>query len=133
MDLHAPPAAPPADASAHGQEGGGHHANYYRVFMILFVVTVLEVIVGISALPRWLKAPALVAMALYKAILVAMEFMHLKFERKSMWVVASAPLIFGVILSIGAYPDSERSTEARKHGRLPTEPVPASLDFIEKR
>jgi len=34
-------------------------------------------------------------------------------------MIATAPLIFGVILAIGAYSDFEHSTDAKKHGELP--------------
>ena len=118
-----PTATAPAAHGGHGAaDHGGHgdaHSSYYKIWFILLVFTVLEVFVGIWSGPLVVKAPLLVGMALFKAVLVAAYFMHLKFEKKLMWVVAAAPLIFGVILAIGAYPDSEQSTDAKKHGQLP--------------
>jgi cytochrome c oxidase subunit 4 len=112
-----------AAPAAHGEHGDDAHADahsqYYKIWFILLVFTVLEVLVGITHWAIVVKAPLLVGMALFKAVLVAAYFMHLKFEKKLMWVVAAAPLIFGVILAIGAYPDSEHSTDVKKHGDLP--------------
>jgi len=90
--------------------------KYYSIWFILLVVTVVEVIVGTVALPKVVSQPALVIMALYKAVLVALYFMHLKFERKAMWIIAAAPLIFGVILAIGTHPDSEKGTSPFQRG-----------------
>ncbi len=112
-----------AAAAGHGAADHGHgdaaHAAYFKIWFILLVFTVLEVMVGVTHWVIGVKAPLLVGMALFKAVLVAAYFMHLKFEKKLMWVVAAAPLIFGVILAIGAYPDSEHSTDLKKHGDLP--------------
>jgi len=109
-----------APAAAHGADDhGGEHPRYFRIWFYLLVLTLIEVIWAIKVPPGMFKYTGLVAMALYKAILVAAYFMHLKFEKRLMWVIAAAPLIFGVILAIGAYPDSEHSTDAKKHGDLP--------------
>ncbi len=115
------PAPTTMDHGPHAEShGDGHavHANYYTIWFILLVVTLAEVIVGTVALPRAFRQPALVIMAVYKAVLVALNFMHLKFERRTMWIIASAPLIFGVIFAIGAYPDSEKGTSPFKRGDL---------------
>jgi cytochrome c oxidase subunit 4 len=125
---HAPAHEAPAAAvhdrghgsgDAHGGEGAHHSGlSYYAVFGILFVVTVLEVGLAYLDLNKVLKISLFVVMALYKAVMVALYFMHLKFERKTMWLIASAPLIFGVILAIGAYPDSEKGTSPFRRGDL---------------
>jgi cytochrome c oxidase subunit 4 len=115
---------PPAQDSGHGPAHGAddhavQHPPYFKIWFVLLVLTVLEVVFAVVTHSGMFKAVGLVGMALYKAVLVAAYFMHLKFEKKLMWVVAAAPLIFGVILAIGAYPDSEHSTDAKKHGDLP--------------
>ena len=116
-----PTAAPgSAPAAAHGADDhGGEHPRYFRIWFYLLLLTILEVLFAVYTHNGMFKYTGLVVMALYKAILVAAYFMHLKFEKKLMWVIAAAPLIFGVILAIGAYPDSEHSTDAKKHGELP--------------
>jgi len=109
-----------AHANPAGDTHGGHGASlsYYQVFAILFVVTVLEVGLAYLDLGKLLKISLFVVMALYKAVMVALYFMHLKFEKKTMWVIASAPMIFGVILAIGVYPDSEKGTKSFQRGEL---------------
>lgn len=78
------------------------HPNYMAIFWILLTVTVLEV--GYSFLPvtRGLLITGLVALAAFKALLVALYFMHLKFERKSLGIIVASTLILGAILvSVG--------------------------------
>jgi len=117
---HAP--APHGDAG-HGDAGhdsAGHHGglSYFQVFLILLVVTVAEVGVAYMDIGKSLKIVTFVAMALYKAVMVAAYFMHLRFEKPLMWVIAAAPLMLGVIIAIGAYPDSEKGTPPFKEGVL---------------
>ena len=117
---HAP--APHGDA-AHGDAGhgaDGHHGglSYFKVFIILLVVTVAEVGVAYLDIGKGLKIVTFVAMALYKAVMVAAYFMHLRFEKPLMWVIAAAPLMLGVIIAVGAYPDSEKGTQRFKDGVL---------------
>lgn len=124
MDMHAstPEQAPVAGAAAHAADAhdASHpHPKYFNIWFILLVVTVAEVLFAQFTHVGFFKGAGLCVMALYKVILVALYFMHLKFEKKTMWIIAAAPLIFGIILSIGAYPDSEHSTDAKKHGDLP--------------
>jgi cytochrome c oxidase subunit 4 len=109
-------------AGGHGahEAGTGHHGGltYYQVFAILFIVTVAEVGLAYLSMPKFAKIVIFVVMALYKAVMVALYFMHLKFEKKTMWIIAAAPLIFGVILAIGTYPDSEKGTGRFQRGEL---------------
>jgi len=48
------------------------------------VLTVLEVVFAIVTKNGMFKGVGLVVMALYKAVLVAAYFMHLKFEKRLM-------------------------------------------------
>lgn len=75
--------------------------NYYLIWLILFIMTLAEVGVAfIAALPKTVLIVILLAMAIYKALLVAMYYMHLKFEPKKMWIIAAAPLPLAVILVV---------------------------------
>jgi cytochrome c oxidase subunit 4 len=72
------------------------------IFWILLTVTVLEVGYSFLKIPRPVLILGLVALAAFKAILVALYFMHLKFERKSLGVIVASTLILGAILvSVG--------------------------------
>jgi len=123
MDPHVttlPAASAPPDAHAESHEP----PKYFSIWFVLLIVTLAEVVfAAIFKQSSLFKGVGLVVMALYKVVLVALYFMHLKFEKKTLWIVAAAPLIFGVILSIGAYPDSEHSTDAKKNGDLPNRAV----------
>ena len=117
---HAPPTpAPPGIVAEPGHEAG-HHApvKYWNIWFVLLAVTIAEVIVAQLDIAKWLMWTSLTVMALYKAVLVALYFMHLKFEKKTMWIIAAAPMIFGVILAIGTYPDSEKGTSPFRKGAL---------------
>ena len=75
--------------------------NYIAVWVGLAVLTVVEVAVVYLHLPRRLMVVSLVFLALWKAMLVALYFMHLKFEPKRLLYVVLAPLPLAVILVVG--------------------------------
>lgn len=78
------------------------HPNYLAIFWILLAVTILEVGYSFLQVPRPVLIGGLVALACFKALLVALYFMHLKFERKSLGIIVASTLILGVILvSVG--------------------------------
>ncbi len=73
--------------------------NYYLVWFVLFALTVVEVTVAfLSGLPRHVLIIVLVGLAVWKAALVAMYYMHLRFERLRVVMVAVTPLPLAVIL-----------------------------------
>jgi cytochrome c oxidase subunit 4 len=74
--------------------------NYIAVWAMLAVLTVVEVAIVYFRLPRRLMIVSLVFLALWKALLVALYFMHLKFEPKRLLYVVLAPLPLAVILVI---------------------------------
>jgi caa(3)-type oxidase subunit IV len=59
-----------------------------------------EVGYAFLALPQWLLATGLILMALWKALLVALYYMHLKFEPRRLWILAASPLPLAVILVV---------------------------------
>jgi len=76
--------------------------NYYFIWFLLFVLTMVEVGVAyVSALPRNLVILILLALALWKATLVAMYYMHLKYERLRLILLATAPIPLAIILVLG--------------------------------
>lgn len=78
------------------------HPNYMGIFWILLTVTVMEVAYSFLKIPRPILILGLVSLAGFKALLVALYFMHLKFERKSLGVIVASTLILGAILvSVG--------------------------------
>ena len=85
--------------------------NYYWVLVWLAVLTILEIAVVVFGSPKRLdfstvtKVVLLVGMALSKAALVALYFMHLKFERSTLMVIAFTPLLICTFLVFMLLPD----------------------------
>lgn len=92
-----------ADTAVHKET----HAdpNYLAVFAWLFALTVLEVAVIYVPIPKLMIAAALVLMASVKAALVAIYFMHLKFEKVVIWWIAVIPAILCVFLILMLLPE----------------------------
>jgi cytochrome c oxidase subunit IV len=80
-------------------------ANYLKIFYILLALTVVEVAIVYLHLPKILLVSLLVVLAVWKAALVAMHFMHLKFEKTTLMVIALSPFILCVFLILMLLPD----------------------------
>ena len=82
-----------------GAETEKQAPRYYLIWFVLLVLTIVEVGVAfISHLPRTALILILVGLAVWKATLVAMYSMHLKFERLRLIILATSPLPLAVIL-----------------------------------
>jgi cytochrome c oxidase subunit 4 len=113
-DAHEDKPAAKADGhGAHGAHGGAHaHAahghkpnirEYMMIFLVLFVLTVLEV--GVAQIPgisKSLMAIALIGLALTKAACVGLYYMHLKHETKILKLTVAipfaAPAVYALVL-----------------------------------
>ena len=86
--------------------GDAHaHPNYMAIFVWLAILTAVEVGVTFLKIPHTLMAVMLVSMALAKAVLVAAYFMHLKFEKRTLALIAVVPLVLCVFLLFMLVPD----------------------------
>lgn len=81
------------------------HPKYMRIFVILIVLTIAEVAVVYMPFPKIVIALLLIGMACSKALYVALYFMHLKFERKTLMMIALTPFIICVFLVFMLLPD----------------------------
>lgn len=79
--------------------------NYMGVFWWLLALTIIEIAVIYMPVARLIIVILLVGMALTKAALVALYFMHLKFERVTLGVIALTPLALCVFLILMLSPD----------------------------
>jgi cytochrome c oxidase subunit 4 len=84
-------------------EGPSHTPHraprYMAIFWWLLALTVLEVLASMKLpIGEGPKILLLVSMAIVKALLVALYFMHLKFERLSLGVTVSLTLVLALIL-----------------------------------
>ena len=85
------------EAGAHGAHGAHGHApnrrEYFIVFVVLFVLTVLEVVVAqIPGIGKTALGVTLVGMALAKAAIVGLFYMHLKHETRILRIGVAIPL-----------------------------------------
>ena len=75
------------------------HPNYILIWIYLAALTGVELMVALlKFLPRHALVVTLVILAIWKALLVAMYFMHLKFEPRRLVVAIVAPLPLALIL-----------------------------------
>lgn len=82
------------------------HPNYMAIFWTLAVLTVVEI--GVVFLPfgKMVNGTLLTALAVSKAALVAMYFMHLKFETRTLGLIAVTPLAIATLLVFVILPDA---------------------------
>ena len=88
--------------------------NYVIVLVWLAVLTVAEITVVLMDPPTVTKGVLLIGMALSKASLVALYFMHLKFEPSTLMVIAATPLIICTFLLFMMTPDLTASNYVHK-------------------
>lgn len=79
--------------------------NYMGVFWWLLILTVIEIGVIYLPITKMAIAIMLIALAISKAALVALYFMHLKFERVTLGFVALSPFVLCVFLILMLLPD----------------------------
>jgi cytochrome c oxidase subunit IV len=85
------------DATSEAAEPA-HRTNYMAVWVALFLMTIIEVGVAFLALSKTAIILALLLLAVWKALLVALYYMHLKYEPRRMWLLAATPLPLAMIL-----------------------------------
>lgn len=72
--------------------------NYMLVFGALAVLTAIEVGIAFLGFDRTVTIVVLIALAIWKALLVAMYYMHLRFEPLRLVVMVMAPFPLAVLL-----------------------------------
>jgi len=92
-----------AEQGAVRSAGAAHRGQYVLTFLVLGVLTLVEIgVARTSGIPRPALVVALVALAVAKAALIALFYMHLRFEtrilRLTVLVPLLAPAAYGVIL-----------------------------------
>ena len=97
------------DASQHKPHGAGtdageavHHPPYIGIWVALAVLTALELGVAFLPWPKLTLILILIGLAVWKALLVALYYMHLRFEpaRLRLLAVAPIPLAFILVLAV---------------------------------
>jgi cytochrome c oxidase subunit 4 len=83
--------------------GAAHRAQYLVVFVVLGALTLVELGVARTAgIPKTAVVVALVTLAVAKAALIALFYMHLRFETRILRLTVLGPLVapavYGLIL-----------------------------------
>ena len=87
-----------SEAGAHAADAAvadhGHKApRYMLIWLYLAILTAAELGVAfLGQIPKWMIVTSLLIMAVWKALLVALYYMHLKFEPGRLRLVALVPL-----------------------------------------
>jgi cytochrome c oxidase subunit 4 len=81
------------------------HPNYMAIFWYLAILTVIEIGVIYLPLGKLTIGVLLCGLALGKAVLVAMYFMHLRFETRTLGMIAIIPLLIATLLIFLLLPD----------------------------
>ncbi|MDP3768957.1 MAG: cytochrome C oxidase subunit IV family protein [Dehalococcoidia bacterium] len=93
------------------------HPNYMAIFWYLAILTVIEIAVIYMPLAKFTIGVLLCGLALGKATLVAMYFMHLRFETRTLGLIAIIPLTIATLLIFLLLPDGfavAHKSEAKK-------------------
>ena len=81
------------------------HPNYMNIFWALAILTVIELGVIFLPIAKLAIGVLLCGLALAKAALVAMYFMHLRFETRTLGLIAVIPLVIATLLIFLLLPD----------------------------
>lgn len=95
--------------------------NYLAIMGALTALTILELMVPPLVSAKLTAGSLLVILAVVKALLVALYFMHLRFERTTLSVIALVPMVICVFLIVMLLPDLTSS------GRTYTPAEPAAM------
>ena len=93
--------------------------RYLQVFAWLAVLTAVEIAIIYMPLPRLAIGLMLVVLAATKAALVALFYMHLAFEKRTLTYIALTPAVLCILLVFALLPDLGAITRALTHAVPP--------------
>ncbi len=98
---------PQTTAEEHHDHHGGSLRLYWGIAGILLMATVAEVLLadylkGINVTGGTL-AGTMMAIAIFKAALVVMFYMHLKYEKRILWVIFAIPFALVSLLTLALF------------------------------
>jgi cytochrome c oxidase subunit 4 len=106
-------------------ETGHKHPNYMAIFWYLAILTVVEIAVIYMPFGKFTIGVLLCALALTKAALVAMYFMHLRFETTTLGWIAVTPLAIATLLVFVLLPDGFAVLKKTDDAKKPAATAPA--------
>ena len=102
-----------SDHSEAVEHVGGTTKSFLVVWVALLVMTAVEVLLAYEQVPTFIMLTALLGLSIVKAALIIAYFMHLKFEKLSLFLTLFPMLVLCIILMFIFMPDSMRSLSMR--------------------
>ena len=92
---------------------GGTTITFFKVWCILLAITGFEVLLAYEQVPTMIMLTVLIGLSIIKAALIIAYFMHLKFEKLSLFLTLFPMLVLCIILMLVFMPDSMRALSMR--------------------
>ena len=89
--------APQGETKAHGAHPKPR--TYIIIFVWLTVLTAIEVAVAAVTMPEVVQIGILVTIAVIKAALVVLFYMHLRYDSFWYWIILLVPVFFVILLT----------------------------------
>ena len=84
------------------------HPNYVKVWVWLLILLAISIAGPILEVP-WITIATAFGIAVIKTFIVAANFMHLKFEKRTLGMIALTPLVICTFLMFMLVPDLNRT------------------------
>lgn len=81
------------------------HPNYLAIWVWLLVLMGVSVLASAVPGARGLAIAVIFGTAVAKALLVALNYMHLRFESRLILAIAIVPVVCAVVLAVALFPD----------------------------
>jgi caa(3)-type oxidase subunit IV len=107
------PVAEHAHDDAHADAHGGSNRENIIIWVVLLVLTAIEIYLGYKHLDPILMLVLLIGLSVIKVGLIVAYFMHMKFERKSFIYTVIPGLVILLCLFAILFPDGKRLHDNR--------------------
>jgi len=105
--------------SVHTEEvehiAGATTGSFVKVWFVLLALTGVEVLLAYLQFPTLIMLTALLGLSIVKAALIIAYFMHMKFEKLSLFLTLFPMLIFCIVLMLIFLGDAVRIPLMRPH------------------
>jgi cytochrome c oxidase subunit 4 len=81
------------------------HPNYVAIWVWLLLLLGVGLVASFLPGGRTVAVTVIFATAVVKALLVALNYMHLRFEPRLIYALALVPLLFAAVLVVALLPD----------------------------
>ena len=85
--------------------GGKTHPSYVKIWVWLLVLMAVSLVATLLPGGRPIAVTVIFAAAIAKALLVALNYMHLRFEPRLIYAIALIPVLFVLVLAATLFPD----------------------------